>query len=100
MFKQIYADFITPEKNSKKIGIFRILCAIFGGLFVAYLGMMVLALLVPGTLGDKIVVPLLFNTLAWAIAGLWIIVSPSKLIALLRSVIPIIIFSILIITLS
>jgi hypothetical protein len=86
----------TPEESGRKIGVFRTLCAIFGGLLVAYLGMTLLIYIIPGKPGESIIVPLLFNTMAWSMIALWISVSPTKLSAILRVVIPTLIFSILI----
>lgn len=97
IISNIYKELSTPEKNGKKIGLFRILCAIFGGLLVAYLGMSVVTLLSSGSPGENIIVPLLFNTMAWSISALWISLSPTKLSALLRTTIPSIIFTIIII---
>lgn len=86
-----------PEKSGNKIGLFRTLCAVFGGLSVAYLGMTLLIYIIPGTPGESIIVPLLFNTLAWAIAALWIVVAPTKWSALMRSLVPSVLFLMIII---
>lgn len=94
--KKIYNNLNTPELSGKKIGLFRVICAIFGGFLVAYLGMTFLTFLIPDSVENAIFVPLLFNTLAWSIVALWIVVAPSKLSALLRVIIPILIFCILI----
>ena len=95
MIKKLYHSFVKPE-NNKKIGLFRILTAIFGGLLTAYLGMTSLALVLPFAVQDTSVVALFFNTLAWAIMIIWISVSQTKIIALLRFMIPTSIFSIII----
>lgn len=94
--KKLIKTLSIPEQSGKKIGLFRTLCAIFGGLLVAYLGMTLLIYIIPGSAGESIVVPLLFNTMAWAGVAIWISVAPSRLSALLRVVIPALIFSILI----
>lgn len=94
--KELIKNLSIPEQSGKRIGLFRTLCAIFGGLLVAYLGMTLLIYIIPGTPGESIIVPLLLNTMAWAGVALWISVSSTKLIALLRVVIPTLIFSILI----
>lgn len=94
--KELIKNLSIPEQSGKKIGLFRTLCAIFGGLLVAYLGMTLLIYIIPGSPGESIIVPLLLNTMAWAGVALWISVSSTKLIALLRVVIPTLIFSILI----
>ncbi|RXJ60320.1 hypothetical protein [Candidatus Marinarcus aquaticus] len=86
-----------PEKSGNKIGLFRTLCAVFGGLSVAYLGMTLLIYIIPGTPGESIVIPLLFNTLAWAIAALWIVVAPTRWSALMRSLVPSVLFLMIII---
>lgn len=96
---KIYKKLSTPENNGKKIGLFRSLCSIFGGLFVAYLGMTLLVYIIPGTSGESIIIPLLLNTLAWAVAALWIVLSPTKWSALMRSLVPSLIFSLAILIL-
>lgn len=90
---KIYKELSTPEKSGKTIGLFRVLCATFGGLLVAYLGMSLLTLIVSGSPGENIIVPLLLNTMAWSISALWISISHTKLIALLRVLVPSILFS-------
>lgn len=97
--KNLIKTLSTPEQSGKRIGLFRTLCAIFGGLLVAYLGMTLLIYIIPGSAAESIVVPLLFNTLFWAISALWISLSYTKLIALLRVLIPTFIFTILLIIL-
>lgn len=94
--KNLIKTLSTPEQSGKKIGLFRTLCAIFGGLLVAYLGMTLLIYIIPGSAGESIIVPLLLNTMAWAISAIWISVAPTKLIAILRVTIPTFLFSILI----
>ena len=74
----IYKQLSTREKNGRKIGLFRTLCAIFGGLFVAYLGMTLLVFLIPTEASKSIIIPLMLNTLVWAIAALWISLAPKN----------------------
>lgn len=85
--------------SAKKIGTFRIILAIFGALVLAYLSVSLLMLLIPGKREETVIISVLFNTLAWAALALWISLSSSKLIALLRTLIPIIILCIIIIIL-
>ena len=92
--KDLILKLKTPEISGKKIGLFRTICAIFGGLIVAYLGMTLLIFIIPGTAGETIIVPLLLNTFAWASVALWISLSKTKYIALLRSVVPSVVFAI------
>ena len=73
--KELIKNLSTPEQSGKKIGLFRTLCAIFGGLIVAYLGMTLLIYIIPGSAAESIVVPLLFNTFVWATIALWISLS-------------------------
>lgn len=93
-FQNIYKHLSTPENNGKKIGLFRSLCSIFGGLISAYLGMTLLIFLIPGEPGESIIIPLMFNTFVWACFALWIVLAPTKLSALLRFLIPSLVFSI------
>ncbi|AFL69280.1 hypothetical protein [Sulfurospirillum barnesii] len=95
--KQRFSHLAIPEKNAKRIGMFRTLCAIFGGLCVAYLGMTLLLFILPVSPGESLVIPLLFNTLAWALASLWIVLAPTRLRALWRSVLPTLCFAVLIV---
>ncbi len=98
--RNLLTHFFTPEADGRKIGLFRSLCAIFGGLLVAYLGMTLVAMMIPGHVGAALVVPLMFNTLAWACVALWIVLSPSKGEALCRCLVPTTVFALLIFILS
>ncbi|RXJ86292.1 hypothetical protein CRU93_09470 [Arcobacter sp. CECT 8985] len=83
-----YIKLSLEEETGNKIGLFRAICSIFGGLLVSYLSMCLLVFIIPGSAGESIVVPLMFNTFAWAVVALWISLSKSKLIALKRVFIP------------
>lgn len=86
--KEKYYDFIKPETSAKKIGLFRTLLAIFGGLVLSYLSMASLLFIAPSYLLDLVVVFVLFYTFVWACLALWIVLASSKLNALLRVLIP------------
>lgn len=83
-----YRYLATPEPNGKKIGLFRIITAIFGGLVLSYLSLCVLVAFDSPFKNDFAVIALLYNTLAWAAVALWIALAPTKLGALLRFVLP------------
>ncbi|MGB7401296.1 MAG: hypothetical protein WA916_01875 [Arcobacter sp.] len=93
MIQKLYKYLSTPEKSGKKIGIFRTITSIFGGLIVAYLGMTLLAFLIPLEVQKSGIISIMFNTLTWAIATVYIGLSYTKWSALLRFMIPTIIFS-------
>ena len=95
MLKEIYNKLSRPEFSGKKIGLFRILTAIFGGLISSYLGMTFLAILIPEEIKQAAIISIMFNTFAWAAMATWIVLSYTKLEALLRFLIPTIIFSII-----
>lgn len=97
MLKRFYKYLIIPEDNAKKIGTFRIVSAIFGGLLVAYLGMSLLAIIIPLKVQESAVISIMFNTLAWASVAVYIALSYTKFAALLKVLIPSIIFSIAIV---
>ncbi len=94
--QEVYNDFINPENSGNKIGLFRIICAVLGGLLLAYLSMTVVAILTPSSISVAIIIPILFYTSVWACIALWISLAPSKLIAFYRVLIPALIFSTLI----
>ncbi|AXH14031.1 hypothetical protein [Malaciobacter mytili] len=94
MIKKIYQILKTPETNGKQIGIFRIFSSIFGGLLVAYLGMTLVAFLIPLEVKESAIISIMFNTFAYAGAITWIALASSKLEALKRVLIPTTIFTI------
>ncbi|WP_197282149.1 hypothetical protein [Dethiosulfatarculus sandiegensis] len=89
----LYDYLKKPEKNGSKIGWFRIVCATFGGLLLAYSGMTLLVFLIPDKVQLAVFLPFLFTPLVWSCAALWISVSPSKLSTLLRFVVPTLCFN-------
>lgn len=99
MLKNIYHYLKTPENDGKKIGLFRVLCSIFGGLILAYLAMTLFALLVPMKIKEAAIISIMFNTFIWACATTWIALSISKLQALYRFILPTSVFSIALIIL-
>lgn len=94
MLKRVYYYLVIPEEKGKKIGVFRTLTAIFGGLVVAYLGMTLLAFILPLEIKQSAIISIMFNTFAWAVMATYIALSYTKLEALLRFLIPTIVFSI------
>lgn len=94
MIKQLYYYLSLPESNGKKIGLFRIITSLLGGLIVSYLGMTLLAVIVPMKVEESSIISIMFNTLTWAVVTTYIALSYTKLSALLRFFIPTILFSI------
>jgi len=94
MIHKIYNYFRTPENNGKKIGLFRTITAIFGGLIVSYLGMTLLAFIIPLPIKESAIFSIMFNTFAWSGMATWIALSHTKLSALMKFLVPTIIFSI------
>ncbi len=92
--KKLFVILATEESSGRKIGLFRTICAIFGSLLVSFLFICFIALILALPLREAIVVPFLFHTFVWAVFALWISVSPSKLSALLRVIVPTTILSI------
>ena len=79
-----------PEKGAGpcRLGRFKVLCAFFGGLSVAYSGMILMALITPADLGTSMLVPFLFTPFAWSLSGLWVSLAPTRRSALIRSALP------------
>ncbi|MFX4233525.1 hypothetical protein ACOL24_06665 [Aliarcobacter butzleri] len=94
MLKKFYNYLAIPEASGKRIGLFRTLAAIFGGLIVAYLGMTLVAFLLPMKVSQSGIISIMFNTFAWACTTTWIALSYTKLSALLKVLISTVIFSI------
>lgn len=92
-----FKELSIPEESGKKIGLFRICLAILGGLIISFLSLSLLVFIVPLSLGESLVISLFFQSFVWAILSLWIVLSHTKLIALLRVVIPSILILIIII---
>lgn len=88
MIKKTYTKLNTPEENGKILGWFRVVLTIFGGLILSYLFMTLLAFILPLKIQESTIISIMFNTLAWAYATTWIALSYTKLIALLRFLIP------------
>lgn len=94
MIQKFYNYLAIPEESGKNIGLFRTLTAIFGGLIVAYLGMTLLAFIIPLKVKESAIISIMFNTFVWACSSTWIAISFTKLSALLKFLIPTFIFSI------
>lgn len=94
MIKKIYNYLVIPEVSGKKLGLFRTLTAIFGGLIVSYLGMTLVAFVIPLEVKQSAIISIMFNTFAWACIATWIALSYTKFHALLKVLIPTVIFSI------
>ena len=88
-----------PEKSGKKIGLFRILCSIIGGLIVTLLSMALLVTIVPIGKEDITLATIIIDGSIWALIAFWISLSSSKYIALLRCLIPSLILAIALIIL-
>jgi len=98
--RSLYQNFITPESNGRKIGSFRIVLAILGGFYISYLAIVLLAILIPSSKAQALVVSLYLYTFIWACSILWISLSSSKLIAFMKVFIPTVVFSISIFVLN
>lgn len=95
MLNKVYTYLRTPETSGRTIGLFRVLFSVFGGLLIAYLGMTLLAFVLPLRIEEAAILSIMFNTFAWAIATTWIALSFTKLQTLLRFLIPLIIIAVL-----
>lgn len=87
-----YKYLVEKESSKIRIGWFRTLCAIFGGLAVAYTGMTLTVILIPSAVSQSMLFAMLFLPFVWACAALWVTLAVTRLRALLRSVIPVVIF--------
>lgn len=95
MIQKLYTYLSIPEKKGTTIGLFRTITAIFGGLIVSYLGMTLLAFLLPLEVKESAIISIMFNTFAWAIIATWIVLSYTKLNAIKKVLVPTVLFSIM-----
>ena len=87
----------TPEISGKKIGLFRIVCAIFGGAIITLLIVSVILTIIPTNKEPMTIASIILDGSIWAIVAFWISLSISKYIAILRCIIPIIILGLILI---
>ena len=87
----------TPEISGKKIGLFRIFCAIFGGAIITLLIVSVILTIIPTNKEPMTIASIILDGSIWAIVAFWISLSINKYIALLRCIVPIIILGLILI---
>ncbi len=85
----------TPEISGKKIGLFRIVCAIFGGAIIALLIVSVILTIIPTNKEPMTIASIILDGSIWAIVAFWISLSVSKYITLLRCIVPIFILGLI-----
>ena len=85
----------TPEISGKKIGLFRIFCAIFGGAIITLLTVSVVLTIIPKNKEPMTIASIILDGSIWAIVAFWISLSVSKYIALLRCIVPIFILGLI-----
>ncbi|WP_148625198.1 hypothetical protein [Aliarcobacter cryaerophilus] len=87
----------VPEISGKKIGLFRIFCAIFGGAIITLLTVSVVLTIIPKNKEPMTIASIILDGSIWAIVAFWISLSISKYIVLLRCIVPIIILGLILI---
>ena len=85
----------TPEISGKKIGLFRIVCAIFGGAIITLLIVSVILTIIPTNKEPMTIASIILDGSIWAIVAFWISLSVSKYIPLLRCIVPIFILGLI-----
>lgn len=85
----------TPEISGKKIGLFRIVCAIFGGAIITLLIVSVILTIIPTNKEPMTIASIILDGSIWAIVAFWISLSVSKYITLLRCIVPIFILGLI-----
>ena len=95
--KEYINSFKLPENSGKRIGLFRIVCAIFGGAIITLLTVSVVLTIIPKNKEPMTIASIILDGSIWAIFAFWISLSISKYIVLLRCFIPIIILALILI---
>lgn len=86
--KELILRLKIPEISGKKIGIFRVFCAVFGGLILSYLSMSLLFFIFPFSMEEGLFVSVYMYCIVWAFVAIWISLARTKYIALMRWFIP------------
>lgn len=86
-------NYIIKKEANAKIGALRVFCAIFFGLTISYLILMIFAKNLEFSTFENIVLAIILLPFFWSIIALWIVLSTSKLTILLKSITPLIVLS-------
>jgi len=86
--KKYLKEFNCTHKNANKIGWVRSICAILGGLFISYFGLIIILKVIFDASKDALIIPLLFNSFTWPCVTIWIFLSRSSKVVFLRTFIP------------
>ena len=78
------------DKNSA-IGKIRFLCAFLGGLINAYISICLIAYFLSYSIFENIVLVIIILPIIWSIFALWIIMSKTKINAIIKFILPFII---------
>lgn len=82
-------NLFKKDKNST-LGFIRISCSTIGSLVIAYLILMLFAKTLNFSIFENIVLCIIILPILWSFIGLLIVLSNTKLIAILKTIIPII----------
>ena len=91
---------IFIKDNNNKLGGIRLSFGIIGSLILAYLTIMLISKQLNYTIFENIVIGIILLPFFWSAYGLWIIMSITKLNAILKTIIPFIVLYILTYTLG
>lgn len=80
---------IVKKDTNNTLGAIRVSSAIIGGLVNAYLCIMIISTFLKESIFENIVIAIIILPIAWSCFGLWIIMSETKLKALIKTVLPI-----------
>lgn len=85
--KKLFANLVEKDTNNT-LGTIRVSSAILGGLVNAYLSIMIIATFLNESIFENIVIAIIILPIAWSGFALWIVMSQTKLKALLKTIIP------------
>jgi hypothetical protein len=78
-------NLFTKDKNSS-IGTIRLLCGIFGALFSAYLCICFIANFLNFSIFENIVIAVIILPFLWCFFALWIVLSNTKILAIVKTI--------------
>ncbi|ADG92234.1 conserved hypothetical protein [Arcobacter nitrofigilis DSM 7299] len=79
---------LFKKDTNASLGAIRLLSSIFGSLVVAYLLLIKFAQLLNFSIFENIVLAIILLPILWSSIGLWVVLSKTKIEALLKVIIP------------
>lgn len=88
-----YIKNLFKKDSNASLGGIRLYCSIVGSLLIAYLILLPFAQILNFSIFENIVIAIIILPLLWSCIGLWIVLSDTRIQALLKTIIPLIVLT-------